>query len=140
MASNERERPLADTSHALEASAEHGLRRRGLWRWVVWTALVGAVVVLVVGEVMVRRAGPILKGRVIETLSARFNSRVEMDGFDVSVMKGLEVSGSGLRIFPQDEVVEAGATEPLIAIGVAFPFMQIWRGCLRSRCVWGRCM
>jgi hypothetical protein len=64
----------------------------------------------------VRRAMPILKGRVIETLSARFGSRVEMDGFSVSVLKGLEVSGDGLRIFPQDEVVSAGATDPLIAL------------------------
>lgn len=66
---------------------------------------------------MLGRAGPILKGRVIETLSTRFNSRVELDGFDVSLVKGLEVSGNGLRIFPQDEVVAAGATEPLIALG-----------------------
>ena len=92
-----------------------------------------------VGEVMLHRAAPILKGRVIETLSTRFNSRVEMDGFDVSVVKGLEVSGDGLRIFPEDEVVAAGATEPLIALG-HFSFHADWRGCLRSRCMWGRCM
>jgi hypothetical protein len=91
--------------------------RRRAWAWIVFSLLIAVAVFAVVAEVMVRRAGPILKGRVIETLSARFNSRVEMDGFDVSVMKGLEVSGSGLRIFPQDEVVAAGATEPLIALG-----------------------
>ncbi|MCU1249814.1 MAG: hypothetical protein JWQ49_2843 [Edaphobacter sp.] len=79
--------------------------------------LIAVVVLGVIGEVMVRRARPILKGRVIETLSTRFNSRVELDGFDVSLVKGLEVSGSGLRIFPEDEVVAAGATEPLIALG-----------------------
>jgi hypothetical protein len=92
-------------------------RRRRVWTWIVFSLLIAVAVFGVIAVVMVRRAGPILKGRVIETLSARFNSRVEMDGFDVSVMKGLEVSGSGLRIFPQDEVVEAGATEPLIALG-----------------------
>ena len=74
----------------------------------------------VIGEVMVHRAAPILKGRVIETLSTRFNSRVELDGFDVSLVKGLEVSGSGLRIFPEDEVVAAGATEPLISLRTFF--------------------
>jgi hypothetical protein len=92
-------------------------KRRRAWTWIVASLLIAVVVLGVIGEVMVHRAGRILKGRVIETLSARFNSRVEMDGFDVSVMKGLEVSGSGLRIFPQDEVVVAGATEPLIALG-----------------------
>jgi hypothetical protein len=88
-----------------------------MWIWIVFSLLLAVTVFGVIGEVMVRRAGPILKGRVIETLSTRFNSRVEMDGFDVSVVKGLEVSGTGLRIFPQDEVVAAGATEPLIALG-----------------------
>jgi hypothetical protein len=92
-------------------------RRRRAWTWIVFSLLIAVVVLGVIGEVTVHRAMPILKGRVIETLSTRFNSKVEMDGFDVSVMKGLEVSGRGLRIFPQDEVVEAGATEPLIALG-----------------------
>src|SRR5271168_5480908 len=78
---------------------------------------VGGFGAWVIGEVMVHRAAPILKGRVIETLSTRFNSRVELDGFDVSLVKGLEVSGNGLRIFPQDEVIAAGATEPLITLG-----------------------
>ena len=47
----------------------------------------------------VEEAEPILKGRVIETLSTRFNSRVELDDLDVSVIKGLSVSGKGLRIY-----------------------------------------
>jgi hypothetical protein len=92
-------------------------RRRGIWIWIIFSLLNAVAVFGVIGEVMVRRAGPILKGRVIETLSTRFNSRVEMDGFDVSVVKGLEVSGNGLRIFPEDAVVAAGAMEPLIALG-----------------------
>lgn len=66
---------------------------------------------------MVHRAGPILKGRVIETLSARFDGRVELDTLEVSIVRGLEVSGRGLRIFPPDDVVAAGATAPLIALG-----------------------
>src|SRR6185312_7248099 len=65
---------------------------------------------------MLHRAGPILKGRVIETLSTRFHSRVDLDRFEVSVLKGLEVSGDGLRIFPPDDVVAAGATKPLISL------------------------
>jgi hypothetical protein len=92
-------------------------KRRRVWRWIFASLLIAVVVLAVIGEVMVRRAAPILKGRVIETLSTRFNSRVELDGLDVSVVKGLEVSGKGLRIFPEDEVVAAGATEPLIALG-----------------------
>ena len=66
---------------------------------------------------MVQRAGPILKGRVIETLEARFDSRVEIDRLEVSVARGIAVSGSGLRIFPRPDVVAAGATAPLISVG-----------------------
>jgi hypothetical protein len=91
--------------------------RRGVWGWIVLSSLIAVAALGVVGEVMVHRAMPILKDRVIETLSARFNSRVEMDDFTVSVAKGLEVSGSGLRIFPEDAVVAAGAKQPLIALG-----------------------
>lgn len=82
--------------------------------------LLGAGVVLLlfvaVMAVLIGRAGPILRGRVVETLSARFNSRVELDELQVHVATGLGVEGRGLRIFPQDDVVAAGATEPLIAV------------------------
>jgi len=102
-------------------------KRRGVWTWIVLCLLIAVAVVGVIGEVMLHRAMPILKGRVIETLSTRFNSQVELDGFDVSLVKGLEVSGRGLRIFPEDEVVAAGATEPLIALA-HFYFHADWMG------------
>jgi hypothetical protein len=98
-----------------------------VWRWITVSLLMGVIVLAVVGEVTMHRAAPIIKQRVIQTLSARFNSRVEMDGFDVSVVKGLEVSGGGLRIYPEDEVVEAGATEPLISLK-NFSFHANWAG------------
>jgi hypothetical protein len=74
------------------------------------------VTLTIVAEIMLRHAGPILKGRVVETLSTRFNSKVELDTLDVSVAHGLQVSGSGLRIYPPDDVIAAGATHPLIAV------------------------
>jgi hypothetical protein len=111
-----------------ERLERHGIsKRRRVWTWIVASLLIAVVVLGVVGEVMVHRAAPILKGRVIETLSTRFNSRVELDEFNVSLVKGLEVSGNGLRIFPQDEVVAAGATEPLISLG-HFSFHADWTG------------
>src|SRR5580704_15389049 len=93
------------------------VKRRGVWGWISISLLIAVIVLAVIGEIAVHRAMPILKGRVIETLSTRFNSRVEMDDFTVSVVKGLENSGSGLRIFPEDAVVAAGAKQPLIALG-----------------------
>ena len=91
----------------------------GLRRFWTWFGL--ALVLVVVGgfvavEIVFHRAAPILKGRILETLSTRFDARVELDSFDVSVLKGLEVSGGGLRIFPPNDVVAAGATHPLFAV------------------------
>ena len=63
--------------------------------------MLAVVVLLAVGEMMARCAQPILKGRVVETLSKRFDSRVELDKLQVSATRGLEVSGKGLRIFLQ---------------------------------------
>src|SRR3954469_10171802 len=86
-------------------------RRRGVWAWIGISALITLVTFLIVAEIMIERAGPILKGRVIETLSTRFKSRVELDGFNVSVLRGLEINGDRLRIFPPDPVVAAGAKQ-----------------------------
>ena len=51
------------------------------------------------GSIMLSHAEPILRARVIETLSTKFKSQVELDAFHVSLIKGLQVSGVGLRIF-----------------------------------------
>jgi hypothetical protein len=91
-------------------------KKRNGWRLFLWIVLVSLVVLLVVGEVILRRAAPILKGRVIETLSTRFNSHVELDGLQVSLTKGIAVSGNGLRIFAPDDVVAAGAKAPIIDV------------------------
>lgn len=53
---------------------------------------------------VITRAQPILRARVIETLSNRFRSKVELATLNVSVFRGLEVSGTGLKIY--------GATDP----------------------------
>ena len=89
---------------------------RKLWKWLGLSLLLSAIVLGIVAEVVLRHAGPILKGRVIETLSTRFDSKVELDTLHVSIFRGLEVSGEGLRIYPPDDVMAAGATHPLIAV------------------------
>ncbi len=78
--------------------------------------LSAAAVLWVVARIVIRRAEPIMKGRVIQTLEQRFQSRVELDEFDVSVLHGLEATGRGLRIYAPADVVAAGATSPLISV------------------------
>ena len=91
-------------------------KRRHLLRWLGAVAFLAVVAIFIVADVVMHRAMPILKGRIIETLSARFDSKVELDSLDVSVAKGLAVSGAGLRIFAPDDMVAAGATNPIIAV------------------------
>jgi hypothetical protein len=90
--------------------------RRRLWKRIGISVVIGILALVVMGEVTIRRASPILKGRIIETLSTRFDSHVELDTLDVSMLGGLEVSGDRLRIYPPDAVIAAGAREPLIAV------------------------
>ena len=85
-----------------EGTSKH---RRAVWFWVGIISLV-LVLALVSGEVVIHRAGPILKGRIQETLSTRFNSRVELESLNVSLLRGIEVSGDRLRIYPPDSVVQ----------------------------------
>ncbi len=89
--------------------------------------LVIVISVTIAVEWAVHHAEPILRARVVETLSARFDSRVEMKAFHVSVLKGFEVSGEGLEIYPPDDVVEAGAKDPLISLD-HFSFAAPLRG------------
>jgi hypothetical protein len=72
--------------------------RRGRWRWIGAIVIV-LIVVVTVAAIMVARAEPILRGYVVETLSAKFKSKVELDAFHVSLFQGLQVSGNGLRLF-----------------------------------------
>jgi len=104
---------LVSTMARSEGIAKH---RRAVWFWIGIISLI-LVLALVAGEMVIHRAGPILKGRIQETLSTRFNSRVELESLNVSLLRGIEVSGDRLHIYPPDSVVAAGATEPLIAIG-----------------------
>jgi hypothetical protein len=72
------------------------------WRWIAGIVLLTAVALAALG-IVVSRAEPTLRAMVIETLSARFKSRVELDAFHVSLLKGLQVSGTGLRIFGETD-------------------------------------
>jgi len=69
------------------------------WRWMGIALLVSIVAIAAVGTFATFHAEPILHARVIGTLSATFNSKVELDAFNVSLVSGLQVSGRGLRVF-----------------------------------------
>jgi len=106
--------------------------RRRLWKWIGAAALFGLIVAVVAVRLVIARAEPILRNRVIETLSDRFNSRVELQSFHVSILNGIQVSGSGLKLFGKEDPnpYEPG-TQPLIAIQ-EFRFQTALRSLVRS--------
>jgi hypothetical protein len=82
----------------------------------VATAMVAAIWILL------ERAQPILRVKIIDTLSARFHSRVDLADLHVWISNGVHVQGKGLKIFGvTDPNPYAPGVQPLIEIG-AFHF------------------
>jgi hypothetical protein len=105
---------------------EKDRRRSRRWVLVLLLLLPLAVITAMVG-IVAGRAEPILRAEVIETLSTRFKSKVELDTFHVSAFRILQVSGSGLRIFGETELQgHQPAIQPIINVG-EFQFrVGIW--------------
>jgi hypothetical protein len=98
-------------------------RRRRFPRWLAWTAGL-ALVLLAAGAAVVayviHNAEPILRQRVIASLEERFRAPVELDAAHISLLRGLEASGTGLRVFPvgeqsQPDTHPAGA-KPMLSV------------------------
>src|SRR5215471_7495511 len=78
--------------------------------------LVGLVFVVAL-SILAHHAEPMLRARVVETLSTRFQCRVDLDDLSVSVLQGLLVSGKGLRIYGQnDPNIHREGVQPLIGV------------------------
>lgn len=86
------------------------------WLWLGVGVLVLGAAFLVTLQILIDRATPIARKRLIQTLSAQLDSRVELDQLHVSVARGLAVTGGGLRIFPNNQAIESDTHEPLIAV------------------------
>jgi len=106
--------------------------RRRLWTWIGVAVFICLVIAAGAVRFVIARAQPILQGRVIETLSNRFDSKVELEKFHVSVVNGIEVSGGGLKLFgKEDPNPHEPGIQPLIAIQ-EFRFQTALRSLFRS--------
>ena len=106
--------------------------RRSRWRWLGIVLLVLFIGGLIGTRLLISHAEPILRARIIETLSTRFNSRVELGELHVSVVKGLQVSGGGLRVFGSfDPNPSQAGIQPLFAVS-SFQFRTTVRSLLRT--------
>jgi len=80
------------------AGSQSSTKSKKIWKWVggVFAVLVlGAGIAL---EYVVHNTEPILRKRVIETLSTRFQTQVQLDALHISVFHGLGVVGEGLVV------------------------------------------
>ncbi len=107
-------------------------RRSRKWRWIVGILLVLAAAAVVGVRIVIKRAQPILRARVIETLSARFKSRVELADLHVWVADGLHVDGKGLQVYgTSDPNPWQPGVQPLLEVG-EFRFQTSLRSLFRD--------
>jgi hypothetical protein len=124
-----------------EAQAVSGPKPRGTKRWwqrtwfrvLVSLVLVACVGLVVAAEYLIHNAEPIIRRRVVESLEARFHSPVQLDHLGISLVKGVEVEGSGLRILylagPNAPSNDGG--QPMLSVD-HFSFRAMPRALLRS--------
>jgi hypothetical protein len=88
------------------------------WTGGVFLALLVAAGVVV--EYVVHHAEPIVRRRVVASLQQRFNSPVELDALHISVFRGLQVTGEGLRILriagPNEPDVHKQGAAPMLSV------------------------
>src|SRR6202140_1146271 len=110
----------------------HRRRWSHRWRWIIAVVGIFLAVVVVCVRVVITHAEPILRTRVIETLSARFKSRVELAELRVWVADGVHVDGKGLKIFgATDPNAWEDGVQPLIEVG-EFRFQTALRSLFRE--------
>jgi hypothetical protein len=106
-------------------------RRSRLVVVIVFVMLGLGVAFFATSAVLLRRASPILRARVVNTLSTRFDSRVELQELDLSGWNGLEVTGKGLKLFPRSLDRDQLSDQAVVAVG-EFQFRTHWWNLLRS--------
>jgi hypothetical protein len=106
-----------------------GRKRRGrrIMLWILAFLLVVLIGLGIAAQIALDRAEPILRARVLDTLAARYDSRVELDQFHVSVIRGFEAEGDGLRLYPN----RFATNQPFIAIA-KFHFRVSWSSVLHT--------
>jgi hypothetical protein len=90
---------------------------RRLPKKILAVVALGILVFVAVLSFLAYHAEPLLRARIIETLSTRFHSRVDLAELKASVSQGLVVSGKGLMIYGQtDPNIHRDRIQPLIGV------------------------
>lgn len=120
-------RQVLITANSPATPQRRSRKHRKIVLWICTLILIGGALLFIALEVSIHRAEPILKARIIDTLATRYDSRVELDQFHVSVLRGFEAEGSGLRIYPK----RLATDRPLFSVS-QFNFRISWLDLLHS--------
>lgn len=90
-------------------SASFWRRHRGI-KWLGCGVLAAIAALAIVVSILLHRAEPFVRGRIVAALEDHFHARVELDSFHMSLVDGLRAEGKGLRIWPPARV--AGVMVP----------------------------
>jgi len=102
------------------------------WRWFLGISVAILALIAVCVRIVIVRAEPILRTRVIETLSTRFQSRVDLAELHVWIENGINVEGKGLKIFgATDPNPSESGIQPLIGVR-SFRFQTALRNLFRE--------
>jgi hypothetical protein len=124
------EQPRGAPSQGGELGETQGPRKRKR-RWIVWTAGIAALALVVLATtlaLLAHRVEPFLRAVLIQGLQNRFHTRVELDDFHVRLGNGLHgewgvwATGKGLRIWPPHR---AGGDHPLEVTTESIPLIQL---------------
>jgi hypothetical protein len=111
---------VSDTKVSETTRANH--RRWWQKRWLQWLAGITVICVITLAatfEYIARHAEPIVRKRIIDTVSKRFNSPADLDHVEISALKGLQITGEGLRVQYIAGPTKPGAatdTQPMLSI------------------------
>jgi hypothetical protein len=97
--------------HAGAPASQTRWWHRRLFKVLASVAFVGVVLLGVAAEYIAHHAEPILRRGLIESVEQRFHEPAELDSLSVSVVRGLEVRGSGLKLLPA-----SGSGQPVVIV------------------------
>jgi hypothetical protein len=102
------------------------------WQWIIGISLAVLISLGICLAIAAVYAQPILRAKLLQTLSERFKSRVELAELHVWVADGLHVNGKGLQIYGvTDPNPWQPGVQPLLEIG-EFRFQSSLRSLFRQ--------
>lgn len=125
----ERDVEVGNTSTAEPGPRLRRPQRRAL-RLAIWAGGIILLLAVTAGIYIasyLHRAEPILRERVIQTLAATYDCRVQLAAFNVSVAHGFQAEGTGLKLYPN----HIPAKQPLFSVR-RFTFRIPWFDLLRT--------